>query len=55
MSELILQNQGQETYLDGPSCLFLSEGQSTHLPQHWRIGLQSILCFQIWGDSSSKI
>lgn len=55
MSELILENQGQETYLDGSFCLFISERQSAHPPQQWQIGLQGLLCFQIWGGSISKI
>lgn len=55
MSEPILQNQGQETSLRGPSCLFISEGQSAHLPQHWQTGQQGLLGLKIWEGSISKI
>lgn len=55
MSEPILQNQGRETYLDGPSYLFISEGQSAHLPQHWQTGQQGLLSLKIWEGNISKI
>lgn len=46
MSELILQNQGQETHLDGPSCLFISEGQSAHLPQSQQMDCKIFSAFR---------